>query len=149
MGWWPPAHTALCSSRVPKAYLVHRTQRTSPVCVLLPDNPVHALSLEMHPSSACTHPALATPSFSSLKVVHQNNTSGFSIPQAIVCIYEPQAPNPSHCVALGTLSRHLQWSLRMCKKRMCTCMCDWVPSLYSRKLTEHGKPDIMGKKIIV
>ena len=30
------------------------------------------------------------------------------------------------------------------------CMCDWVTSLYSRKLTEHCKPPIMEKiKIII
>ena len=25
------------------------------------------------------------------------------------------------------------------------CMCDWATLLYSRKLTEHGKPAIMEK----
>ena len=29
------------------------------------------------------------------------------------------------------------------------CMCDWVTLLYSRKLTEHCKPAIMEKKIII
>ena len=28
---------------------------------------------------------------------------------------------------------------------MCTCMCDWVPLLYSRRLAEHCKPAIMEK----
>ena len=33
---------------------------------------------------------------------------------------------------------------------MYTCMCNWVTMLYSRKLTEHCKPDIMEKiKIII
>ena len=36
------------------------------------------------------------------------------------------------------------------RKRMYTCMCDWVTLLYSRKLTEHCKPAIMEKiKIII
>ena len=30
---------------------------------------------------------------------------------------------------------------------MYTCMCDWVTLLYSRKLTEHCTPAIMGKKL--
>ena len=30
---------------------------------------------------------------------------------------------------------------------MYTCIYNWVPMLYSRKLTEHCKPGIMGKKI--
>ena len=33
----------------------------------------------------------------------------------------------------------------MCENRMCTCMCNWVTMLYSRKLTEHCKSGIMGK----
>ena len=33
---------------------------------------------------------------------------------------------------------------------MHTCMCDWVPLLCSRKLTQHCKPTIMEKiKIII
>ena len=33
---------------------------------------------------------------------------------------------------------------------MYTCMCDWVTTLYSRKLTEHCKPATMEKiKIII
>ena len=28
-------------------------------------------------------------------------------------------------------------------------MCNWVTMLYSRKLVEHCKPVIMGKKIII
>ena len=31
------------------------------------------------------------------------------------------------------------------RKRMCTCMCNWVTMLYSRRLTEHCKPAIMEK----
>ena len=37
------------------------------------------------------------------------------------------------CVALRTLSSHLQWSMIMCENRMCTCTCNWVTMLYSRK----------------
>ena len=33
----------------------------------------------------------------------------------------------------------------MGEKRMYICMCDWVTLLYSRKLTEHGKPAILEK----
>ena len=32
------------------------------------------------------------------------------------------------------------------RKKMYIFMCDWVPLLYSRKLTEHCKPTIMEKK---
>ena len=35
------------------------------------------------------------------------------------------------------------------RKRMYTCMCDWVSLLYSRKLTEHCKPAIMEKIKII
>ena len=44
----------------------------------------------------------------------------------------------SCCVALGTMSSHLWWSMIMCKNRMCTCMCNWVPRLYSRKKLYWG-----------
>ena len=37
----------------------------------------------------------------------------------------------------------------MREKRMCTCMCNWVILLYSRKLTEHCKPAIMEKIKII
>ena len=33
----------------------------------------------------------------------------------------------------------------MYENRMCTCMCNWVIMLYSRKLTEHCIPAIMEK----
>jgi len=33
----------------------------------------------------------------------------------------------------------------MRKKKMYTCMCNWITMLYSRKLTEHCKPAIMEK----
>ena len=33
----------------------------------------------------------------------------------------------------------------MCENRMCTCMCNWVTMLYSRKLTEQCKPAITEK----
>jgi len=39
----------------------------------------------------------------------------------------------SCCVALGTMSSHLCWSMIMCENRMCACMCNWVTMLYSRK----------------
>ena len=39
----------------------------------------------------------------------------------------------SCCVALGTVSSPLWWSRIMWEKRMCTCMCNWVTLLYSRK----------------
>ena len=35
------------------------------------------------------------------------------------------------------------------RKRMYICMCDWISFLYSRKLTEHGKPTIMEKIKII
>ena len=40
-------------------------------------------------------------------------------------------------VALRTLSRYLKWSMTMGEKIMYTCMCNWVPMLYSggRKLS--------------
>ena len=56
----------------------------------------------------------------------------------------------SCCVVLGTMSGHLWWSMIMWEKRKHTCMCNWVTTLYSRKLTEHCKPAIMEKiKIII
>ena len=42
------------------------------------------------------------------------------------------------------------WSLMMecdnVRKKNYTCMYNWVTMLYSRKLTAHYKPAIMGKK---
>ena len=56
----------------------------------------------------------------------------------------------SYCVALGTRSSHLWWSMMKWEKRTYTCMCNWVTLLYSRKLTEHCKPAITEKiKIII
>ncbi len=55
----------------------------------------------------------------------------------------------SCCVALGTMSGHLWWSMIMWEKRTYTCMCNWVTMLYSRKLTEHCKPAIMEKNKII
>ena len=56
----------------------------------------------------------------------------------------------SCCIALGTKSSHLWWSMIMWEKRTYTCMCDWVTLLYSGKLTEDCKLAIMEKiKIIV
>jgi len=37
----------------------------------------------------------------------------------------------SCCVALRTISRHLQHGTTMGEKIMYTCMCNWVPMLYS------------------
>jgi len=42
----------------------------------------------------------------------------------------------SCCVALGTLSSLLWWSMIMWENRMCTCMCNWVTMLYDRKKTQ-------------
>ena len=55
----------------------------------------------------------------------------------------------SCCVALGTMSGHLWWSMITCENRMYTCMCTWITMLYSRKLTEHCKPAIMEKNKII
>ena len=43
----------------------------------------------------------------------------------------------SCCVALGTMSSHLWWSIIMWEKRMYICMCKWVTMLYSRKKIMH------------
>ena len=42
-------------------------------------------------------------------------------------------PMRSCCVALKTMSRYLQRSTTMGEKIMYTCMCNWVPMLYSGK----------------
>ena len=39
----------------------------------------------------------------------------------------------SCCVALRTMSKYLQLSTTMGEKIMYTCMCNWVPMLYSGK----------------
>jgi len=39
----------------------------------------------------------------------------------------------SCCVVLRTMSRYLQWSTTIGEKIMYTCMCNWVPTLYSEK----------------
>ena len=53
----------------------------------------------------------------------------------------------SCCVALGTITSHLCWSVMEDneRKRMYICMCDWVTLLFSEKCTEHCKPTIMEK----
>ena len=51
----------------------------------------------------------------------------------------------SCCIALGTVSSHLGWSMIMWEKGMYMCMCDWVTLLYSRKVAEHCKPALMEK----
>ena len=66
------------------------------------------------------------------------------------CKLPKRLPKRSCCIALGTMSDHLWWSMIMWEKRMCTCMCDWVTLPCSRKLTVHCKSAIMEKiKIIV
>ena len=42
-------------------------------------------------------------------------------------------------VALGTMPIPLWWSMIMWENRMCTCMCNWVTMLYSRKKIVLGK----------
>jgi len=49
----------------------------------------------------------------------------------------------SCCIALGTISGHLWWSMIKLEKIMCMCMCDWVTLLCIRKLIEHCKSAIM------
>ena len=39
----------------------------------------------------------------------------------------------SCCVALRTMSRYSQGSMTVEEKIMYTCMCNWVPMLYSGK----------------
>ena len=46
----------------------------------------------------------------------------------------------SCCVALRTMSRYLQHSTTMGEKIMYTCMCNWVPMLYS-----GGKKSVLGE----
>ena len=50
-----------------------------------------------------------------------------------------------HYIIKITMPGHLWWSMIMWKKRMYTCMCNWVTTMYSGKLTEHCKPAIMEK----
>ena len=66
------------------------------------------------------------------------------------CLWNGKAMG-SCCIALRTLSSHLWWSMMETnvKKRMYTCMCDWVTLLYSSKLIEHSKPAIMEKITII
>ena len=45
----------------------------------------------------------------------------------------------SCCVALGIMSSRLWWSMIMWEKRMYTCMCNWVTTLYSRKTNCTGE----------
>ena len=57
----------------------------------------------------------------------------------------------SCCIALGTISNHLRWSMMEdnVRKKKYMCMCDWVTLLYSRKLTEHCNPTIIEKIKII
>ena len=56
--------------------------------------------------------------------------------EANSCLCNGLAMRPC-CVALGTLSSHLRWSMIRCKNRMCTCVCNWVTTLYSKKKKLH------------
>ena len=49
----------------------------------------------------------------------------------------------SFCVALRTMSRYLEGSKTMGEKIMYTCMCNWIPMLYSgkKKLCVGGNND--------
>ena len=51
----------------------------------------------------------------------------------------------SCCVALGSMSRYLQQSTTMGEKIMYTCMCNWVPMLYSGKKNLLGEISIKNK----
>ena len=44
----------------------------------------------------------------------------------------------SCCAAVGTMSSHLRWRMIMCENRLCTCMCNWVTVLHSRKKMHWG-----------
>ena len=48
------------------------------------------------------------------------------------CLWDGLAMR-SCCVVLGTTSSHSWWSMITWEKRMCTCMCNWVTMVYSRK----------------
>ena len=72
---------------------------------------------------------------------------GLGLIDADYCLWNGLAMR-SCCVALRTMSSHLWWSMIMCKNIMCTCMCNWVTMLYSRKLTEHCKPAMMEKNFL-
>ena len=60
------------------------------------------------------------------------------------CLWNGSAMR-SCCIALGTISSHLWWSMIMWEKECIYVWGNWVSFLYSRKLTEHGKPAIMEK----
>ena len=51
----------------------------------------------------------------------------------------------SCCVALRTMSRYLQCSTTMGEKIMYTCMCNWVPMLYSGKKSVLGEIPMKNK----
>ena len=40
------------------------------------------------------------------------------------------------------ISSHMMEHHNM-RRKICTCMCDWITLLYSKKLTEHCKPAII------
>jgi len=52
----------------------------------------------------------------------------------------------AHC-AIFKVTSHLWWSMTVWEKRMCTCMCNWVTMLYSRKKNCIGEITI--KKILI
>ena len=49
-------------------------------------------------------------------------TENLGLIDANYCLWNGLAMR-SCCVALGTMSGHLWWSMVMWEKRMCTCMC--------------------------
>ena len=55
---------------------------------------------------------------------------GLGLMDAIYCFWNGLTMI-SCCVALRTMSRYLQHSMTMGEKIMYTCMCNWVPMLYS------------------
>ena len=53
----------------------------------------------------------------------------------------------SWCIAQGTISSHLWWSIMQDNMRKIMYMYDWVNLPYSRKLTKHCKSTIIGKNL--
>ena len=54
----------------------------------------------------------------------------------------------SYSVALRTMSRYLKWSTTMGEKSLYTCMCNWVPMLYSWKKICWGNKKIKNEIIL-
>ena len=57
------------------------------------------------------------------------------------CLWNVLTMRSCSVAPLSTLSRYFQWSMKMREKIMHTCMCYWVPMLYS------GKKYIQGNNI--